>query len=107
MNSGIKTHGFKLLALSLITILIQLPGPAGLSAAAAPGALPAVGVTPAAGPAGAAVEVFGSGYVPGGYGAVVRWDGVDQFSFTVPSGGSFKVPFTIPGSASAGGHTIT
>lgn len=64
-------------------------------------------VVPNEGPAGNTVQLIGTGYVPGGYAGNIRWDGVDDDNFTIPSGGAFSVPYTIPGDATVDAHTIT
>ncbi|HLF01500.1 MAG TPA: hypothetical protein VI547_05960, partial [Anaerolineales bacterium] len=70
-------------------------------------AAPGLSVSPGSGPAGSVVTLSGSGYTPGGYNGTVRWDGADQFTFSIPAGGSFNIQFTVPGNASTGNHTFT
>ena len=64
-------------------------------------------VVPNEGAAGSSVHLIGTGYVPGGYAGNIRWDGSDDDSFTIPNGGAFSMPYTIPANASLGSHTIT
>ena len=64
-------------------------------------------VVPNEGAAGSSVQLIGSGYTPGNYPGNIRWNGSDDDSFTIPNGGAFSMPYTIPGSASLGAHTIT
>ncbi|MFO7678729.1 MAG: S8 family serine peptidase [Chloroflexota bacterium] len=64
-------------------------------------------VVPDEGAAGSSVQLIGSGYTPGGYAGNILWNGVADDNFTIPPGGAFSVPYTIPGSAAVGAHTIT
>lgn len=85
-----------------------------LTAAAGPPRPPAeprravtLSVSPTRGPAGSTVTLTGAGYMPGGYEGVIRWDGANRGMFIIPAGGGFSVPFSIPGDAAPGDHTIT
>lgn len=94
-----------LMVMSLVLVLIT----AGLRlsvARAAPPFAPSISVSPSSGPPGSTVTLNGSGYT-GGTQATIRWDGVDDETFTIPGGGSFSRSYTIPGGASVGNHTIT
>ncbi|NIM94591.1 MAG: hypothetical protein GTO18_12900 [Anaerolineales bacterium] len=73
---------------------------------AAPNAAPSISVSPASGLAGSTVTVIGSGFTEG-FNAAIRWDGVDQVTFTMPKGGSFSSPLKIPSGAAPGPHTIS
>lgn len=68
-------------------------------------AAPMITVNPNSGPSNSKVTVSGSGFT-GNNNAGIRWDGVDQSSFTMPDSGSFSVSFTIPAGAAPGKHTI-
>ncbi|NIM94585.1 MAG: hypothetical protein GTO18_12870 [Anaerolineales bacterium] len=43
----------------------------------------------------------------GGYNAAIRWDGVDQVTFTMPASGQFGTTLTVPAGASPGTHTVS
>jgi hypothetical protein len=64
-------------------------------------------VYPNEGAAGDSVQLIGASYIPGGYTGTIRWNGSDDDTFTIPDGGAFSIPYTIPASASIGAHTIT
>ena len=68
---------------------------------------PSLTVVPSSGSAGDTVQLIGSGYTPGGYPGTIRWDGSDDGTFTIPSGGAFSEPYTIPNNATVADHTIT
>lgn len=68
---------------------------------------PSLAVVPSSGPAGAEVQLIGSGYVPGGYAGTVRWNGTNVGTFPIPTGGAFSVPFTVPESASVDEHIVS
>lgn len=65
-------------------------------------------VSPVRGFAGDKVTVSGTGFVPGGYQAIIFWDDKPQQGrFDIPQGGSFSISFVVPIDAAPGGHTIT
>lgn len=64
-------------------------------------------VIPNEGRAGDTVQLVGSGYTPGSYPGAIRWNGADDATFTIPSGGAFSTPYTIPTDAALEEHTIT
>ncbi|MBE2223087.1 MAG: S8 family serine peptidase, partial [Anaerolineae bacterium] len=64
-------------------------------------------VVPSEGAAGSTVQLIGAGYTPGNYPGTIRWNGTDDDTFTIPSGGAFTIPYTIPSDASLDAHTIT
>lgn len=66
-----------------------------------------ISVAPSRGFAADKVTVNGSGFTPGGYSAIIFWDGESQGRFDIPQGGSFSQSFVIPRNAAPGGHTIT
>lgn len=68
---------------------------------------PTLTVVPGSGAAGDVVQLIGSGYTPGGYDGAIRWNGSDDGTLTIPSGGAFTVPYTIPAGAGVAVHTIT
>lgn len=67
---------------------------------------PVLIVAPANSLAGETVQLVGSGYTPGGYPGVIRWNGTDVGTLAIPAGGAFAVPFNIPAGAVTGDHTI-
>ncbi len=69
-------------------------------------AAPTISLNPASGQPGNTIIINGNGFEPGRYNGTVRWDGADQFTFAIPSGGVFSVQFTIP-NATPGNHTVT
>lgn len=81
-------------------LALTVRAPQGISA-------PSLSVVPSSGSAGDTVQLIGSGYTPGSYAGTIRWDGSSVDTFTIPSGGAFSQPFTIPTSASQGDHTVT
>ncbi|NIM94581.1 MAG: hypothetical protein GTO18_12850 [Anaerolineales bacterium] len=94
-----------LLLITLVPLITFVPLMV-LKVDAAPNAAPSISVSPASGLAGSTVTVTGSGFTEG-FNAAIRWDGVDQVTFTMPKGGSFSSPLTIPSSAAPGPHTIS
>lgn len=79
---------------------------ASTGAAAAPA--PAITLSPASGPSGSSVTLFGSGF--GRYArGQVQWDGqsAGMPPFVTDNAGSFRVSVTIPVSASVGDHRVT
>lgn len=66
---------------------------------------PTLSVFPSSGLTGETVQLIGSGYTPGGYPGTIRWDGADVEVMSIPSGGAFVQPFTIP-AAATGDHVI-
>ena len=64
-------------------------------------------VYPSSGAAGDTVQLIGSGYAPGGYPGTIRWNGSDEETMAIPTGGGFTEPYTIPSDASIDTHTIT
>ena len=67
---------------------------------------PTLQVFPSDGLAGETVQLIGSGYVPGGYAGTIRWNQSDVETMTIPSGGAFAQPFTIPATAATADHMI-
>ncbi|NIM94593.1 MAG: hypothetical protein GTO18_12910 [Anaerolineales bacterium] len=43
----------------------------------------------------------------GGFNAAIRWDGVDQVTFTMPDNGQYATTLTVPAGASPGTHTVS
>lgn len=68
---------------------------------------PSLQVVPSEGAANSTVQLIGSGYTPGNYLGTIRWNGTDDDTFPIPSGGAFSIPYTIPSSADLGAQTIT
>jgi serine protease len=68
---------------------------------------PSLAVFPSGGLAGETAHLIGSGYTPGGYPGTIRWNGADVEVMSIPNGGAFLQPFTIPATAAIGDHTIT
>ena len=101
------------LIFAILGIFCLLPFVSTSSSQAAPLLINAQGssvslqVVPNAGAAGSNVLLEGTGYTPGNYLGTVRWNGVDDGSYTIPDGGAFSIPYTIPEDATLGTHTIT
>jgi hypothetical protein len=92
---------------SLVLVTLML-GSLPLPTLAAPAKdVPALSVSPSSGEPGTTVTISGTGFEPGGYAGNVQWDGVTQFSFSIPVGGIFSVDFSIPSGASSGAHLIS
>lgn len=68
---------------------------------------PTLTAVPNSGVAGETIQLIGSGYTPGSYPGTIRWNGTDVDSFTIPNGGAFTQPYTIPVDAPVNSHTVT
>jgi len=64
-------------------------------------------VVPTEGVAGSSVQLIGTGYTPGNYPGTIRWNGTDDDTFTIPNGGAFSIPYTLPSDATLAAHSIT
>jgi hypothetical protein len=63
-------------------------------------------INPDNGYVGTTFSVKLKGFTPG-FNAAIRWDGVDQVTFTMPASGQYATFLTVPAGAAPGAHTVS
>ncbi|MEZ4864074.1 MAG: hypothetical protein R3C14_22335 [Caldilineaceae bacterium] len=94
------------LAMNIVLLMVVWTlwgsGPTSVYAQAAP----TLTVAPTQGIGGAAVQLDGANFAPGGYSGAIFWDGAQVETFSIPAGGKFSQTFVIPIDAAPGDHTM-
>lgn len=65
-----------------------------------------ISLNPDNGYVGTEFSVKLKGFTPG-FNAAIRWDGVDQVTFTMPASGQYATMLTVPAGASPGAHSVS